>query len=199
MSVTVIAATERPLDVISIAAGNCYGNPNSDHKRVARCARNGHMSVFEHASATFMLEGVSRALMAQLTRHRLASFSIRSQRYCKLEPGTEWYVIPPKVRDSYSSLIPFVSAMEESERRYFELIDDGMKPEDARFVLGEAAKTCIVVTMNVRELFHVLDLRDSQHAQWEIRECAREMESAAMKWSDQWRELMLLRQEAVSE
>lgn len=69
MKVTVIAETPNPMDVIGIAAGMCYGKPEPSAKRVRRCAENGHMSVFEHATATLQIEGIGRACLAQLTRH----------------------------------------------------------------------------------------------------------------------------------
>ena len=97
MQLTVLTATANPMDVIGIAAGMCYGKPTPSPKRVRRCAKAGHMSVFEHASATFMVEGISRACLAQLTRHRIASYSVRSQRYCKVDARGLWYVTPPSV------------------------------------------------------------------------------------------------------
>ena len=69
MQVTVKAATPKPLDLISLAAGCCYGRSDVNHKRVMRCIRDGHTSVLEHASATLHVEGISRACLAQLTRH----------------------------------------------------------------------------------------------------------------------------------
>lgn len=97
MKVTVITATAAPMDVIGIAAGMCYGKPTPSPKRVRRCAENGHMSVFEHATATLQIEGISRACLAQLTRHRIASYSVMSQRYCKVDAGSLWYVTPPSI------------------------------------------------------------------------------------------------------
>lgn len=78
MQVTVIAATQSPMDVIGIAAGMCYGKPEPSAKRVRRCAENGHMSVFEHASATFKIEGISRACLAQLTPIEISYFDPRT-------------------------------------------------------------------------------------------------------------------------
>ena len=97
MKVTVLTATTSPMDVIGIAAGMCYGKPEPSPKRVRRCAESGHMSVFEHASATLRIDGISRACLAQLTRHRIASYSVMSQRYCKVDAGGLWYVTPPSI------------------------------------------------------------------------------------------------------
>ena len=96
MQVTVLSATPAPMDVIGIAAGMRFGKPTPSPKRVRRCAKAGHMSAFEHASATFIVEGISRACLAQLTRHRIASYSVTSQRYCEVG-GNDWCVTPPSV------------------------------------------------------------------------------------------------------
>lgn len=83
--IEIISATECPVDVISLAAGICYGKADVSEKRVRHCFKSGHLSVFEHASITFKVEGISRACMAQLTRHRLVSFCVESQRYNKYD------------------------------------------------------------------------------------------------------------------
>lgn len=188
----IIAATRRPLDVISQCAGICYGKFDVSHKRVANCYNAQHMSVFEHASATFRIEGISRACLAQLTRHRLASYSVESQRYCCVDVnGDDWYVMP----ESFPRIerIKFNVAMEEIAMDYEALLDSGVKPEDARYLLPNATKTNLAMTMNVRELFSFLDLRQDSHAQWEIREMADAMEHALKERSGQWRKLMEMR------
>ena len=85
MEVRVIVATDNPMDVISVAAGTCYGKSDASAKRVRNCYTAGHFSVFEHASVMLEVRGISRACMAQLTRHRLVSFCVESQRYCKYD------------------------------------------------------------------------------------------------------------------
>lgn len=191
MQVEVITATENPMDVISIAAGTCYGKSNVSHKRVETCHFSGHMSVFEHASITFKVEGISRACMAQLTRHRLASFCVESQRYCKYDlSGDDWYVVPPKFESDHP--IEFAEHMGRCAGAYKGAMMAGMKPEDARYLLPEATKTNLVVTMNVRNLFHLFDMRLDRAAQWEIRELVAEMKKQAAGVSKQWRQLMEL-------
>lgn len=129
MKVTVITATAAPMDVIGIAAGMCYGKPTPSPKRVRRFAENGHMSVFEHATATLQIEGISRACLAQLTRHRIASYSVRSHRYCEVG-GDDWCVIPPSVvgTDAESR---FRAQASDAMWSYQAAIDEGAKFEDA--------------------------------------------------------------------
>lgn len=179
MKVTVISATENPVDVIGIAAGTCYGKPDVSEKRVRHCFNNGHMSVFEHASITFKVEGISRACMAQLTRHRLVSFCVESQRYNKYDlSGDEWYVKP--------NGLDMAETMRVCADRYMDALANGIKPEDARYLLPEATKTNLVMTMNVRNLFHIFDMRLDKAAQWEIRDVVIAMLSAASEVNDQW-------------
>ena len=195
MRVTVITATTNPMDVIGIAAGMCYGKPEPSAKRVRRCAENGHMSVFEHASATFKIEGISRACLAQLTRHRIASYSVMSQRYCKVAAGGLWYVTPPSIAGTDAELRFHASAF-DAMWSYQAAIEEGMKPEDARYLLPEATKTSLVMTINARSLQNLFTLRLDAHAQWEIRELAvtieRELEC---RCDGQWPELIRILKE----
>lgn len=193
MKVTVITATTNPMDVIGIAAGMCYGKPTPSPKRVRRCAKAGHMSVFEHASATLKIEGISRACLAQLTRHRIASYSVTSQRYCEVG-GNDWYVTPPSVVGTDAEL-RFRAQTSDAMWSYRAAIDEGMKPEDARYLLPEATKTSLVMTINARSLQNFLTLRLDSHAQWEIRSLAAEVEWVLMDHNKQWYQLMELLQE----
>lgn len=189
MRVTVIAATTNPMDVIGIVAGMCYGKPTPSPERVRRCAENGHMSVFEHASATFKIEGISRACLAQLTRHRIASYSVRSQRYCEVGGG-DWCVIPPGVvgTDAESR---FRAQASDAMWSYRAAIDEGAKFEDARYLLPEATKTSLVMTINARSLQNLFTLRLDSRAQWEIRELVETIERELERRCDgQWIELI---------
>ena len=188
MEVRIIKATENPVDVIAFAAGICYGKRDTDPRRVRACFKAEHLSVFEHASATFLIEGISRACMAQLTRHRLCSFCVESQRYCKYDlSDDEWYVKPPAFDASGKY---FDKCMRDAASHYAVNIRGGMKPEDARYLLPEATKTSMVMTCNVRQLFHIFDMRDDSAAQWEIRELVRAIADALRGHSDQWDELI---------
>lgn len=195
MNVTVIAETPNPMDVIGIAAGMCYGKPEPSVKRVRRCAERGHMSVFEHASATLKIEGISRACLAQLTRHRIASYSVRSHRYCEVG-GNDWCVIPPSVVGTDAESL-FRAQASDAMWSYQAAIDEGAKFEDARYLLPEATKTSLVMTINARSLQNLFTLRLDAHAQWEIRELAvtieRELEC---RCDGQWRELIGILREA---
>lgn len=195
MKATVIAETPNPMDVIGIAAGMCYGKPTPSPERVRRCAKAGHMSVFEHASATFKIEGISRACLAQLTRHRIASCSVTSRRYCEVG-GNDWCVIPPSVVGTDAESL-FRAQASDAMWSYRAAIDEGMKPEDARYLLPEATKTSLVMTINARSLQNLFTLRLDAHAQWEIRELAvtieRELECCC---DGQWRELIGILREA---
>lgn len=188
MNVTVMAATQKPLDLISLAAGNCYGKSDISHKRVRTCIRAGHHSVLEHASATFKITGISRACLAQLTRHRMASFCVTSQRYCKVD-GEDWYVMPPSMRESEEAAVFFKESMENQLSDYKAALINGVKPEDARFLLPEATKTSVYMTVNARELMHIMDMRLSNAAQWEIRALVSDM-VAQLALEDQWETLL---------
>lgn len=134
----------------------------------------GHYSVIEHAAFTFSLEGVSRALTHQLVRHRLASYTQQSQRYVTYET-LEHYVIPGSVQQDKRARKIFEETLEKVSEAYQELLKCNVPKEDARFILPNAAKTNIVVTMNARELRHFFNLRCCERSQWEIRDVAVEM------------------------
>lgn len=193
MEVTVMSATQNPIDVISLAAGTSYNKDNVSLARIKSCVKHEHTSVLEHASVTFKIEDVSRVLTHQLVRHRLASFVQESQRYCKytnLADRDDWYVIPDKIAVDEKLVRDFKYAMRHSAAIYEDLLEKGVKAEDARYVLPNAAKTTITMTMNVREFFSFLNLRLSTHAQKEIRDLAKMMQEAVAKESEQWEQLM---------
>jgi len=135
----------------------------------------GHMSVTEHATFTFSISGVSRALTHQLVRHRIASYTQQSQRYVKFSKDEIKYVTPHTVEDNAEAKQVFDKAMADLADTYTKLIESGIPPEDARFVLPNAATTNIVVTMNARELMHLIRLRTCERTQWELREVTTEM------------------------
>ncbi len=143
---------------------------NSAHKFIEMLIRSGHLSVLEHASATFRITGGSRSFTHQLVRHRLASFTQQSQRYVD-ESGFD-YVTPPSIADNPQARQLFSSFMEEARRLYKKLRSLGIKSEDARFVLPNAVCSQIVVTANFREWRHIIELRGHRSAQWEIRRMA---------------------------
>ena len=204
MKVILLAYTPGPEKVIAAAAKTCYtsksvevlyeGLDEAETKRfVGMLAEIGHESPIEHASFTFAVEGISRSCLAQLTRHRLASYSVRSQRYVSEKKFT--YVTPPEIADCPEALALYEEAM-EADHRYYEKIAalltkkheklfEGREDaktlarkkaqEDARFVLPNACDTQLVMTMNARELKNFFRHRCCNRAQWEIRALAEAM------------------------
>ena len=143
-----------------------------------------HLSPFEHASFTFSVEGVSRAFLAQVTRHRIASFSVRSQRYVGESDFN--YIVPPAIADlGDSAKEEFVEQMRTVSQWYNawqERLGGGERAnEDARFVLPNACETKMILTMNARELMHFFSLRCCNRAQWEIRDIAWQMLEEVLK------------------
>ncbi len=133
-----------------------------------------HFSVLEHVSSTFGVEGISRVASHQLVRHRLASYSQKSQRYVtEKDPFT--YIIPPKILENEESCKEYEQFMEESQKLYSKFVGTGIPAEDARFVLPNAAETKLVMTMNARELMHFFEVRTCNRAQWEIKDTAKKM------------------------
>ncbi len=208
MLVKLIAHTNDPERTIAAAAKLCYSDahietlldgltPEKTAAFLQTLSDLGHASPIEHASFTFGVEGVSRTFLAQVTRHRIASFSVQSQRYVRLEDFR--YVIPPEVAAIPVAKARFIAAMDADAAKYLELVKAleeahtqrllaaGMEEkaarraagkqanEDARFVLPNACETKMVLTMNCRSLLNFFNLRCCERAQWEIRAVADEM------------------------
>jgi thymidylate synthase (FAD) len=207
-NVTLITYTPEPEKTIAAAAKLCYSPASietvmdglTDEKVasfVDMLAEIGHESPIEHASFTFGIEGVSRSLLAQITRHRIASYSVQSQRYVT-EAHFE-YVLPPEIEAIAEAKAEFIAAMEEDQRHYEQLtallkdkhkadfIKSGKSEkeadklaqkkaiEDARFVLPNACATKMICTFNARSLFNFFAHRCCNRAQWEIRDVATQM------------------------
>ena len=208
MKVKLLAYTPDPEKLVAAAAKNCYSSTDVDsvldglteektESFVNMLSEIGHESPIEHVSFTFAIEGVSRSLLAQITRHRIASFSVQSQRYVR-EKGFE-YVVPPEIDKIPAARAKFIQAMEDDQRTYEELtavlmegylkelLEQGVPEktarskaekhaiEDARYVLPNACATRIVMTANARSLKNFFRLRCCNRAQWEIRALAEEM------------------------
>jgi thymidylate synthase (FAD) len=141
---------------------------------IKRVTGYGHASVIEHASFTFSLEDVSRAMTHQLVRHRIASYTQQSQRYVTYDTLKK-YVTPPSIVNSTEAKEIFEETLKNISDAYQKLLNIGIPKEDARYILPNAAKTNIIVTMNARELHHFFNLRCCARSQWEIREAAKEM------------------------
>ena len=226
MEVTLLEATEDPEEVICTAARNDYmsewvgetsfeeimesidGDGLKDKKEtlIGQLLNHGHFGPFEHPQATFAVKGISRSCMAQITRHRHASFDIQSMRYVAFDDVDpedvaegEMVVTPPSANDPNwigrnqkggavdeetveKREAIFRESVKRSVEDYQELLDLGMPPEDARFVLPIGTEVNMVVSMNARMLMHVADMRAAADAQWEIREMTEEILDLAAEW-----------------
>jgi thymidylate synthase (FAD) len=183
MRVDLIQYTPDPEKVVAAAARLCYSaDPvpelleRLDEEAIARFVRKlrgmGHLSPFEHVSFQFSIDGVSRALSHQLVRHRIASYSQRSQRYVK-EHGFE-YVIPPSIQRSPEASARFEAVMTRLQEDY-QALQTMVPAEDARFVLPNACTTSLMATFNARSLLNFFEHRTCLRAQWEIRGLAEKM------------------------
>jgi len=193
--VTLLRHTFDAEEIVAMAAKLCYSDADVEtiqkgvkqkdqSKYIKMLVDMGHMSVTEHASFTFGIEGVSRSFLAQATRHRLASFSVKSQRYVgavKKENETFNYIIPPQIErlgdDAIEEYKNQMQTMQGWYNNWVERLGNAGESsyEDARFVLPNAAETKMIVTMNARELRHFFAIRCCNRAQWEIREVAWQM------------------------
>lgn len=208
MKVELIAHTPDADKIIAAAAKLCYAKSNIDtlmdkltpekvESFLEMLSELGHESPVEHAVFTFGIEGVSRALLAQITRHRIASFSVQSQRY--VDKSSFEYITPPSIAEIPEALEEYNLVMKSDAEHYAKLKEiltkanyerliaegksdaDAKKAaekaanEDARFVLPNACDTRMIVTMNVRSLWNFFKLRCCTRAQWEIRDLAIEM------------------------
>ncbi len=206
--VTLIAHTPDPAKTVAAAAKLCYSSAGIDELRdgldnekaasfVEMLSDLGHESPTEHASFTFGIEGVSRSFLAQITRHRIASYSVKSQRY--VSEGCFEYVTPPEVAGDCETLKIYEESMKAAQEAYDKITEVLMAKhmkaflaegkdektaarmaqkkaiEDARFVLPNACETKMVVTMNTRSLLNFFRHRCCTRAQWEIRDVADQM------------------------
>lgn len=168
-SARLLKITDLPAELIELCGRLCYKSedhitPDTAEKFIAMLQKRGHVSVLEHAVATFHIV-TDRGITHEIVRHRLASYSQESTRFCnysKEKFGREialvqpsWFAEPERIE----SRDVWVSACETAEQRYFDLIDSGAPPEVARSVLPTCLKTEIAMTCNLREWVHFLNLR----------------------------------------
>ena len=207
-TVKLLCHTPEPEKIVAAAAKLCYASqgveglldgltPEKTERFIKMLMGLGHQSPVEHVTFTFGIEGVSRSFLAQITRHRIASYSVQSQRYVRLDPFE--YITPPAVAADPEAVAAYERAMAASLESYRALVEilqrnhtarlmaegldektaasraEKMANEDARFVLPTAGETKMVVTMNVRSLYNFFHLRCCNRAQWEIRAVADEM------------------------
>ena len=173
MKVTLIQQTPNAIDTIAKIASICYdSDPKNALGLVKHLYRNGHHSVFEHIYFTFKIEGISRACSHQLVRHRMCSFTQRSQRYCS-EYG--FGVVIPNTLENEDEIQGINNLMSAIEVYYEELQARGIPNEDARYILPNACATSLYLSCNLRELIHIANERLCTRAQWEIRNLVKEM------------------------
>lgn len=171
MKVELIAFTPTASGVCCEAAAVCTTSDNG-YRSLQHSLASGHESVLEHAVFTFRIEGISRVTLAQLTRHRLASFSVESQRYVKLD---DWKAVIPDTITKSKFLQEADEQIRHSMELYRRMVEAGIPAEDVRYLTPQAITTNLVLTMNARELRHFFSLRCCNRAQWEIRHLADEM------------------------
>ena len=190
---------DRPLSFIGKVAGISHGKDDESPKRALGCWRAEHGSVLEHVSVTFKVEGISRACSHQLVRHRMASYVQQSQRYTRIDTySDDWYVMPPAFEDLEDGVETYAYEMSTAAAAYQRALSCGIKPEDARYLLPEATKTCINVTMNLRELESFYFLRADKHAQWEIRRLAWELMDRLYRLGGEWEQVVRIIQDEVA-
>lgn len=170
LRVTLIQATPEPIQLIADIASICYGNETAKNPLalVKHLYENGHHSVFEHIWFTFKIEGISRACSHQLVRHRMCSFTQRSQRYCSED---NFDFVTPKELES----IAYGNHMKYVGDTYSSMVKYGIPKEDARYLLPNACCTDLYLSCNLRELIHIANERLCKKAQWEIRELVTQM------------------------
>ncbi len=182
MTIQLLSHTPEPERFVAAAAKLCYSDANIADIAAIEADKaaefidklpEAHQSPFEHVTFTFGIEGVSRAMLAQITRHRIASFSVQSQRYVDMNRFA--YIVPGSIAADPELLSEYENLMFLVQDVYCIFRKNGIPAEDARFVLPNACETRMIVTMNARELLHFFSLRCCKRAQWEIRAVADEM------------------------
>lgn len=170
--------TPEPLLAIERAGRTCYKSEDkiTEGSAVKFCDmiyQRGHESVVEHAVASFRIV-CDRGVSHEIVRHRLASYSQESTRYCNYSKdkfGNEIQVIQPPGLDEFQRLA-WEEGVRNTEEAYFNMLARGCTPQIARSVLPNCLKTEIVMTANFREWMHFLKLRTSSAAHPQMREVA---------------------------
>ena len=199
LNVTLVEHTPDPEKLVALAAKMCYSKLSvgelknkvsaKDQKDfIKKIMEMQHFTPIEHVSFTFGVEGVSRALLAQITRHRIATFCVKSQRYVdeRSNDGKASFnfIIPPSIKKLGKKYVKIYEEQLQTIQGFYDFWFDALdknpetkdfRNEDSRFVLPNAAETKFVFTMNARELLHFFRLRLCARAQWEIRTLAAKM------------------------
>ena len=171
-----------PLEVADIAISKCYGKePYKDltkqQSRINRVANvSKHSSTIEHLVYSFDIDGISRAVLQELARHRIASYTVKSTRYTLKELRDEdsisenkyKYIVKTKNDDVNIANMSSLFALRN-------ILQEGVPNDIAKYCLPEAYRTALVMTINARALQNFLALRTDSHALWEIQDLAKAM------------------------
>jgi thymidylate synthase (FAD) len=180
MEVTLLHSS--PLELADLAIGKCWDKESKDeeHKleRIHRVGnKNKHASTLEHINYTFDIDGISRGLLQELSRHRMQSLSVKSTRYTLKELQKYQLALPSTLIDKF--LVPVSDRIDgHNYNQLINIIDElneGVANDKVKYLLPEAYKTSLVSTMNMRALQNFLALRTNKAALWEIQELARAM------------------------
>lgn len=212
MEIKLLSHSPNIIDIVHTACRTCYSkltpieifdkdieNDNNAKKidLIKKVMDSGHLSTTEHAYFTFAISGVSRALLAQITRHRLCSFSVQSQRYVEIKENLDDLIIlnscgakqdKLELLNKYFVFVDdndlFIDAYMNNLISYLQLTKVGYKAEDARMVLPQASKTNITLSCNLRELIHLCNWRLCKHAQLEVRTMIKKMKESVLAEED---------------
>lgn len=186
LKVELLSHSADPEGIVVAAIRQCYASVGAKELKektskeirerlIKQVIKSGHTSTLEHASFTFAIDGVSRVTEIHLLRHRIASFSIQSGRYVKRNDAA--YKIPPKIKllEDKKLYKKYLKHLDNSQELYNELLEAGIKAEDARFCQPQSVQVKIVMSMNARELLHFFSVRTCVRSQWEVQEVGRQM------------------------
>lgn len=206
--VKLISKPDNMLRTIYTACRTCYSadSPENIYEKavdeekmlnlIKKVVASGHYSTIEHIQVSFAISNVSRACTHQLVRHRHASFSQKSQRYVK-EKGQFDYIIPPTIEKNAELKAKFEDFMGKISEQYQEFVEAGIPAEDARFVMPNAAASALVMSLNLRELIHIANLRLCTRAQFEIRVMVKKMCESLVKEESWLKEYLVPKCEAL--
>lgn len=194
-------SANKPSEIVAKEGEKYFGSKATDggqgtdaDRLIRQIVSSKHLSTLEHLTFTFAIEGISRACLAQLTRHRVGfSYSVQSQRYVRFgsddKTGGFDYVVPESIKEK-TVQHAFENFMEEIQEFYDFLREQGVPPEDARMVLPQAATTNLVMTANLRALLDFYEKRKPGNgAQWEITDLAERLKDevvAVEPWTAQF-------------
>lgn len=183
----------KPSEIVELEGEKYFGRQATDgqggtdaDRLIRHIMNSGHTSTMEHLNFTFAIEGVSRSLLAQLTRHRHFSYSVQSQRYVRLESESKSggfdYVVPETIKGDGAKESLFIDTMNGIQHNYDLLRKMGVPAEDARYILPNAATCNLVLTGNLRSILEFYSKRgEGSHAQWEIKELAEKIKEEVIK------------------